>query len=243
MEAASAVQLPTVVFTGSSKQTSLSQSLHHLTCLRPSTNRISAWGSRGINPGRESILGTPGPMTVERDALELFMQVAVGAQPWKYDPAAIVKDWTPYKFTRPLKIAVQWWDGVVMPHPPMIRALKEVVEACRKAGHEIVEWDSESLDHKEAWDILSALYWPDGGKQMMGLLEQGGEEPLPLTKFIVDEQPTVKELTQNELWEVGYLPRTIHPPDAESGLTIAVVHSKRPVPRQVRPSVDKDGRG
>lgn len=154
-------------------------------------------------PGRESILGTPGPMTVDRDTLELFMQVAVGAKPWHYDPAAIAKDWTPYKFTQPLKVAVQWWDGVVKPHPPMIRALREVSEACRKAGMEVVDWDSESLDHKEGWDILSALYWPDGGKQTLDLLAETGEEVLPLTKFIIEEQPTVKSLTQHELWDVS----------------------------------------
>ncbi|KAK7917928.1 hypothetical protein PG985_009802 [Apiospora marii] len=107
----------------------------------------------------------------------------------------------PYKFTKPLKIAVQWWDGVVQPHPPMMRALREVADACRKAGMEVVDWDCEQLDHRKAWDIISALYWPDGGKEVLGLIKESGEPILPLTKFIIEEQPTVKELTQHELWK------------------------------------------
>lgn len=142
-------------------------------------------------------------MTVDRDGLELFMKVALAAKPWRVEPSLTVKEWTPYKFARPPKIAVQWWDGVVQPHPPMTRALREVADACRKAGMEVVDWDCEHLDHRKAWDIISALYWPDGGKEVLGLIKESGEPMLPLTKFIIEEQPTVKELTQHELWKVS----------------------------------------
>lgn len=84
----------------------------------------------------------------------------------------------------------------------MIRALREVAESCRKAGMEVVDWNCENLDHQKGWDIISALYFPDGGKEVLGLIEEGGEPVLPLTKFIINEQPTVKELTQHELWKV-----------------------------------------
>ncbi len=151
--------------------------------------------------GKETIFSTPGPMAVERDALEVFMKAALACKPWKIDPSLTVKEWTPYTFDRPLKIAIQWSDGVVQPHPPMTRAMKEVAEACRKAGHEIVDWDCEPLDHKRGWEILSAMYWPDGGKEARDLMAASGEPVLPLTKFIL-EQPCVKNHTQGELWEV-----------------------------------------
>lgn len=153
--------------------------------------------------GKETILSTPGPMTVERDVLELFMKTAIAAEPWRHDPSLTVKEWKPYHFTKPLKIAVQWWDGVVKPHPPMLRALKEVADACRKAGHEVVDWNCESLGHDEAWDIISGLYWPDGGKEVLSLIKGAGESVLPLTKFIIEEQPNVKDRTVAELWEVS----------------------------------------
>ena len=147
-------------------------------------------------------MGTLGPMCVDRESLELFMKVALAAKPWRIDPSLTVKEWTPYEIKGPLKIAVQWWDGVVMPHPPMKRALKEVAEACRRAGMIVVDWNSEPLDHARGWEILSSLYWPDGGKEVLGLLAESNEPLLPLTKFIIHEQPNVKELTQKELWEV-----------------------------------------
>jgi amidase len=153
--------------------------------------------------GRETIGGCPGPMAVDRDALEIFMKVALSSRPWRIDPALTAKPWKPYTFESPPKIAIQWSDGVVKPHPPMIRALREVAEACRKAGMEVVNWDCQHLDHSKSWDLVSALYWPDGAKEVLGLIEESGEPVLPLTKWIAQEQSSVKELTQHELWKVS----------------------------------------
>lgn len=170
---------------------------------RPTNKRIAVRGQRTHMVGKETIASTPGPMSVDRDALELLMKVALASKPWRIDPSLTPKEWTPYKFTKPLKIAVQWWDGVVQPHPPMTRALKEVAEACRKAGMQVVDWDCEHLNHKKGWEILSSLYWTDGGKQVLGLMEESGEPLLPLTKWIIQEQPAVKALDQQELWDVS----------------------------------------
>ncbi|KAK6084366.1 acetamidase [Seiridium cupressi] len=124
------------------------------------------------------------------------------AKPWLTNPSLVVKEWSPHKFDRPLKIAILWWDGVVMPHPPITRALREVSDACKTAGMEVVDWDCETLDHQTAWEIISALYWPDGGEEVLGLLEQSGEPILPLTKFIIQEQQTVKKLDMAGLFQL-----------------------------------------
>jgi len=150
-------------------------------------------------------MSTPGPMTTDRETLEIIMKAALASEPWRLDPAVTFKPWTPVTFTKPLKIAVQWWDGVVTPHPPMRRALKEVADACRKAGMKVVDWECEKLDHKKGWEIISSLYWPDGGEQVLNSLKESGEPVLPLTKFIIEEQASVKSLTQQELWDVSTL--------------------------------------
>ncbi|KAJ4176244.1 hypothetical protein NW755_014526 [Fusarium falciforme] len=168
---------------------------------KPTNKRISVLGQRSHMAGKEAIMSTPGPMTVDREALELFMKVVLSAKPRRIDPSLTVKEWTPHQFTKPLKIAVQWWDGVVQPHPPMIRALKEVSDACRKAGMTIVDWNCEPLNHAKGWEILASLYWPDGGEHVKKILAESGEPALPLTKFIIDDQPSVKNLTQQELWD------------------------------------------
>ncbi|KAF7554082.1 hypothetical protein G7Z17_g3180 [Cylindrodendrum hubeiense] len=169
---------------------------------KPTAKRIGTTGHRAMMVGRETIAGCPGPMSVDCEGLEIFMKVALSAKPWRLDPSLTVKEWTPYTFKHPPKVAIQWWDGVVQPHPPITRALREVAEACRKAGMTVIDWNCEALDHRKGWDILSALYWPDGGKEMIDLIEGAGEPILPLTKFILHEQSTVKELTQHELWKL-----------------------------------------
>lgn len=168
---------------------------------RPSLRRISVMGGRALMVGKETIFSTPGPMAVDRESLEIFMKAALASEPWRKDPSLSIRPWTPVKFDKPLKIAVQWWDGVVQPHPPLTRAMKEVSEVCSKAGMEIVEWDCVPLDHQKGWEIISAMYWPDGGEEAYGLMKDGGEPVLDLTKFIL-EQPTVKNHNQHELWEV-----------------------------------------
>jgi hypothetical protein len=72
--------------------------------------------------GKETIFSTPGPMAVDRESLEIFMKAALASEPWRKDPSLSIRPWTPVKFDKPLKIAVQWWDGVVQPHPPLTRA-------------------------------------------------------------------------------------------------------------------------
>ncbi|KAL4799010.1 amidase [Aspergillus venezuelensis] len=168
---------------------------------KPTTKRISLAGSRAHMVGKETIHATPGPMATGRESLELLMRVALAAKPWRLDPDLSVKPWAPYEIKRPLKIAVQWWDGVVRPHPPITRALREVADACKKAGMKVVDWDSTFIDHQEGWEIISSLYWPDGGKEVLGLMEESGEPVLPLTKFIIQEQPSVRNMTQKDLWE------------------------------------------
>lgn len=153
--------------------------------------------------GKESILSTQGPMAVDRDTLELFAQVVAKAQPWLEDPSLNLREWVPHKFDRPLKIAVQWSDGVVQPHPPITRALKEVAAACKAAGMKVVDWNCEKLRHDYAWDLTAALYWPDAGEEVLGYLKNAGEPILPLTKFIIDEQPSVRKMGVAELFAVS----------------------------------------
>ncbi len=153
--------------------------------------------------GRETVFSTPGPMTVDRKAMELLMRVILSKQPWRKDPSIVPMPWTPHKFNKPLKIAVQWWDGVVKPHPPVTRALKEVVAACKKAGMQVVDWNCEGLNHKKSWDIISALYWPDGGEETLDCLNGAEDTVLPLTKWVIQEQPSVKNMTQADLWKVS----------------------------------------
>lgn len=160
--------------------------------------------------GKESILGTNGPLCTERESIELIMRVVLDAKPWLSNPSVFPKLWTSFKIESPLKVAIQWCDDIVTPHPPVTRALREVSEACKLAGMDVVDW--VSLDHGTGWEITSGLYFPDGGEEVMSLLRDSGEPVLPLTDFIINQQPNVKNRNQKELWEVCLiLSKTILP--------------------------------
>jgi hypothetical protein len=195
--------------------------------------------------GKETILSTQGPMCVDRDTMEYFCQVVLAAEPWLRDPSLNLRQWVPYKFDKPLKIAVQWSDGVVQPHPPMIRALREVAAACKAAGMNVIDWDCTKLRHDYAWDLTASLYWPDGGEEVLGYLNDAAEPVLPLTKFIINEQPSVKKMSVAELFAVSvpcqdfYLHLLTLPSAPKSGMTIAPSMPKPgpiPPPMMVRRS-------
>ena len=103
----------------------------------------------------------------------------------------------------------------------MIRALKEVSEACKRAGMEVVEWDCTNLKHDYAWELLVSLYWPDGGEEVLGLIQSGSEPILPLTKFIIQDQPSVKKMSVSQLFQVSpYAAR-------RARKTLNITHSER----------------
>ncbi|KAI9741783.1 MAG: hypothetical protein M1834_000169 [Cirrosporium novae-zelandiae] len=168
---------------------------------KPTTKRVSLKGMKAANAGRDTIFGTYGPLCTHRDTIDLFMKTVLDAQPWRYDPSLTPMPWTPFEYSRPLKIAIEWSDGVVKPHPPIIRAMKEVSEACKAAGMVVLDW--EPLNHEKAWDIVSALYFPDGGEDALRPIKESGEPVLSLTDFITKEQPTVKSLDMHELWKLN----------------------------------------
>ena len=154
----------------------------------------------GANKGRDSILATFGPLTASRETINLFMKTILDSNPWRHDPSLTIKPWTPETLDSALKIAIEWHDGVVKPHPPTIRAMKEVAAACKAAGMQVVDWDP--LDHKKAWEITSALYFPDGAEDILAPLLESGEPILPLTDFITKEQANVKKLDIHAYWQL-----------------------------------------
>lgn len=92
--------------------------------------------------------------------LDLFMKTVIDSQPWLHDPSLVSLPWRDDKSglrgfgsSRKLKIGILWSDGVVKPHPPIFRALREVSEKLgRLDGIELVGW--EPYKHDLAWEII-----------------------------------------------------------------------------------------
>lgn len=120
--------------------------------IRPSTRRLSYQGITSNVRGSSTIAAAIGPMTHSIRDLELLCQIATNAEPWLYDVNVVQKEWKARpQLEKKLSIGILKFDGVVMPHPPILKALDDAVDKLKAAGHEIVEY--KPYQHQRCWDI------------------------------------------------------------------------------------------
>lgn len=86
-----------------------------------------------------------GPIAHTVADLRFLFKTIVAAEPWFSDPKCIEFPWRQERAdkikNRKLTFGIIKWDGLVMPHPPVQRAVKIVQEALKAQGHEIIEFD------------------------------------------------------------------------------------------------------
>lgn len=93
--------------------------------------------------GQESILSVLGPMSNSLSGLKEFMTSIIATKPWNLDPMVIRKPWDENEWNlsehggvgAQLCFAIMWDNGIVKPHPPLIRAMQITKDALEKAGH------------------------------------------------------------------------------------------------------------
>lgn len=102
---------------------------------------------------------------------------------------------------RQLTIGLLVSDGIVDPHPPIVRALQETVRALEVAGHKVIPW--EPLSHNEIVEVIGAMYWIDGGNKLRALLNEGGEEPVTSLAMALPPAGTAQRPIEQG-WEVSY---------------------------------------
>jgi amidase len=104
--------------------------------IRPTSDRIPKGGMHNTNTGNITIKLSCGPVCHSLDDLELFTRI-INAHPLnKYDVTSVPVPWRILDaLDRKLTIGIMTWDGVVMPHPPVLRALEHTKQTLEKAGH------------------------------------------------------------------------------------------------------------
>lgn len=175
--------------------------------LRPTTFRIPKRGSLAPHLGSGYINAVTGPLSTSLEGVKLFMKTVLAFKPWLLDPALIPLPWRDEEFNfsangrRKLKVGVMWSDGIVKPHPPIQRALQEVVDGLKNVSAvEVVQW--EPYKHDLAWEIAASLYYFDAGKETSEILDSTGEPWRPLSRFILTENPHVKPHSASETLEL-----------------------------------------
>jgi amidase len=108
--------------------------------------------------GQEHIVSSIGPLSTSLEGIQLFMRTVIAAKPWLREPSLIPFEWKDMKELwrngdRKLKVAVLWDDEIVRPHPPITRALKDVVDKLKtSAKFDVVDW--KPYKHDLSWEII-----------------------------------------------------------------------------------------
>ncbi|KAF9235627.1 amidase signature domain-containing protein [Melanogaster broomeanus] len=168
--------------------------------IRPSCKTIPM-GACWYQNGHDGILGASGPMCSSSRDMRLLVEAVLNAKPWLLDPSLV-----PLPLTVPdinqtkLRVGIMIHDGVVLPHPPMLRAMK-LAKAKLEASREVEVVDYAPFRHKEGYDIIRTLYFEDGGETVRRCLKEGGEDMLPLTEWVISP-PHTKNHDVVQTWEV-----------------------------------------
>ncbi|KAJ6456585.1 amidase signature domain-containing protein [Mycena vitilis] len=172
--------------------------------LKPTTLRVPKTGV-SPQPGADSIASTFGPMCRSLRDLDLWFSVVIGCKPWLHEYNLVPIPWNIPTALRgsgkngSIRIGVMWHDGVVLPQPPIRRALKTLADVLNlNSAYEIVDY--QPLKHFEAGELANELYFVDGGAYVRE--RAAGEPLLPLTEWALT-RPTVKNHTIHELWAMN----------------------------------------
>ncbi|KAK5123284.1 hypothetical protein LTR85_002714 [Meristemomyces frigidus] len=178
--------------------------------LRPTAFRLPTAGWSATMMGAEHIIPVIGPLSTSLEGVKVFMKSVIDQQPWLYEPSLVQLPWKDssketllrkgYDGRRKLCVGVLADDGVVKPHPPILRGINTLIEKM-KSNPDIEVVEFPPYKHDEAWRIISPLYFADGAAEEKAAIEASGEPFRPLTNFIIKETKA-KELTIPELWQL-----------------------------------------
>ncbi|OJD36773.1 glutamyl-trna amidotransferase subunit [Diplodia corticola] len=182
--------------------------------LRPTAYRLPNAGGVATMKGQEQVVPVVGPLSTSLEGVRVFVKTLVDARPWLRQVDLVPMRWRDDEDwlakgpggKRGLKVGVMWDDGVVRPHPPVLRAMRELVDRLKVAdGVEVVEWTP--YKHDLAWEIIASLYFSDGGREEAAAIDASGEPWRPLSKFILKENPHVPKEPYpiTEVWRLTRL--------------------------------------
>ena len=87
--------------------------------------------------GQNIIVPVIGLMAHTPSDLQLITKTLLDAEPWERDPGVIPLPWRDEKQAKGLSFGVMRWDGVIMVHPPVLRAIEMTIGKLRAEGHEV----------------------------------------------------------------------------------------------------------
>ena len=170
---------------------------------RPTSYRLPVDGWTATMLSEEQIVPVIGPMSTSLEGIKLFMKTVIAGRPWLVEPSCLPIPWrvedSYLDSPKKLRIGIMWDDGVVKPHPPVIRALNEVkAKLIGFRDIDIIDWIP--YKHDAAWEIIANLYFCDNGNEEKEAIDASGEPWRPLSEFIIKENPYVTDKSIEDVW-------------------------------------------
>ncbi|KAF4457129.1 hypothetical protein F53441_917 [Fusarium austroafricanum] len=167
---------------------------------KPTAARIPKGGMPDL--GQSLIQVSFGPICHSIEDMELLAKV-INAHPYnRYDVTCTP---VPWKSANPvagkLRIGLMKWDGVVMPHPPVLRALNHTRKMLVEAGHEVVDFEPP-FDCWQALKTTFNIYYQGGADGTIAELEASGEPVIPAFANLL-EVFNVRKLSAAEILQLG----------------------------------------
>ncbi|KII87664.1 hypothetical protein PLICRDRAFT_699214 [Plicaturopsis crispa FD-325 SS-3] len=224
--------------------------------LRPSYGRFPYSGAANALEGQESISSVLGPMTNSLSGLKVFTKAIFDTKPWLKDPLVINKEWSQKEYElinhgggKQLCFAIMWDNGVIVPHPPLRRAMEMTKKALERAGHKVIDWECHR--HLEIYKNAETIFVADGGHDYGLECRKSGE---PLIETMLPEvnahptaldKPLVKHLTGEpyarsawELWQLQKEKRELRKSHLDHWqATVSRTGTGRPVDAIISPAV------
>ncbi|KAF8425288.1 amidase signature domain-containing protein [Tirmania nivea] len=174
--------------------------------IKPSHGRMPYATAATSLEGQETVHSVCGPIAHSIEDLKLFITSVLQQEPWRYDSKVIPLPWRheeegviQFKISSgELTLGFFNCDGVVLPHPPILRGVDMVVSTLRENGHTLVPW--KPYKHDFAVDLIYSIYVSDSGKDIRSALALSGEPTLPLIANLVS--PLLPRVDMNELWDL-----------------------------------------
>ncbi|KAJ5692978.1 Acetamidase [Penicillium macrosclerotiorum] len=172
--------------------------------IRPSHGRMPYAKMANSMEGQETVHSVVGPMAHSAADLRLFLKSVLSQEPWKYDPKVVPlpwrsaeEDYIASKVSNGLVLGYYSCDGLVLPHPPILRGIKTVVSVLKQNGHTLLPWNP--YEHTFGHDLINDIYAADGNIDVFKDINASGEPSIPNIKDLLN--PDKKQIDMNQLWD------------------------------------------
>ncbi|CEJ56060.1 Putative Acetamidase [Penicillium brasilianum] len=172
--------------------------------IRPSHGRMPYAKMANSMEGQETVHSVVGPMAHSAADLRLFLTSVLEQEPWKYDSKVVPLPWRSTeeeaiksKIQDGLNLGYYSCDGVVFPHPPILRGIETVVSTLKSNGHTVVPWTP--YKHSFGHDLVNDIYAADGNTDVFKDINASGEPSIPNIRDLLN--PDKEPIDMNQLWD------------------------------------------